>query len=125
MARQDEPRARVRENAKSDSVGNSKVVDAVFGDERSEAVGNRGQEGTEPSASDRDVEVVVESEEERESREHAEWLAAVDDTEIVDGGSSSTSYRRANAVFDEGDPQLQLAEFYTYADAEYERNGRF
>ncbi len=67
----------------------------------------------------------VETDEERVARERREFIESADDTEIIDGGVSTTAYRRAIAVFDETDDRLQLGEHWHFTDAEYERNGRF
>lgn len=66
-----------------------------------------------------------ETESEREARERLEFIQSADDTEIVAGGFSTTAYRRAAAVFDETDDELQLAEHWHFRCAEYERHGRF
>lgn len=70
-------------------------------------------------------EVPVESDEERVARERVELIAAADGAEIVDGGESTTAYRRASAVFDPEDDQVQLAEHYHFRSADFERHGRF
>jgi len=68
---------------------------------------------------------LAETDEERVARERKEFIAAADDTEIVDGGTSTTAYRRAIAVFDETDDRLQLGEHWYFRSAEFDKNGRF
>jgi len=54
----------------------------------------------------------------------AGWLNEVDNTEIVDAGSSTVAYRRSVAVFDDDDPQVQLAEHWEFRCGDYEEFGR-
>lgn len=86
---------------------------------------SQGGDGAPVQAPSGEPEVVVESDGERELRERAEWLEVVDATEIIDGGHSTAAYRRAVAVFDPAETEMQLAEFWEYGDESYERNGRF
>lgn len=68
-------------------------------------------------------------------REWNEWLAeqrkefdrrkAVEHTEILDNAQSTPNYRRAVADFDPESSEPQLAEFWEYTDAEYDRDGYF
>lgn len=67
----------------------------------------------------------VETDEERSARERIEFIAAADDTEIVEEGRSTTAYRRAVSVFDPSDDNLQLAEFYHVRSESIDRYGRF
>ncbi len=67
----------------------------------------------------------VETDEERVTRQRRELIELADDTEIIDGGVSTTAYRRAIAVFDETDDRLQLGEHWHFTDAEFEKHGRF
>ena len=92
-----------------------------------EAVPDAGQQSAHPDipATPGVPEEPPETEQEREARERREFIEITDDEEIVDGGNSTTAYRRAIAVFDEKDDRLQLAEHYYYRCADYERYGRF
>ena len=53
-----------------------------------------------------------------------EALAQIDALEIVDGAETTTQFRRAMALFDPEDTDVQAAESWSYRDAEYERDGR-
>ena len=97
----------------------------VLAGERERVADDRRAEAAAPAGTDRDAEVPVETEEERVRRERSEWLAEVDATEISDTLVTTTAYRRAVAVFDDGETTPQLAEFFDYVDTDFERHGRF
>lgn len=84
-----------------------------------------GQPDTEPAPPAGDVAVDSRTPEEVQAEEFSAWLEDVDSFEIVIGGTSTAAYRRAIAVFDDGDTRVQLAEHYAFRSEDLDRHGRF
>lgn len=124
MANSDKPRLRFDKNAGHDRDDRSfDALDVPIRDAKEDF-------GERPDFAQREIEdrvppEPIETDEERAARERREFIAVTDDTEIVDGGYSTTAYRRAIAVFEDDDAELQLAEHYYFRSAAFERHGRF
>lgn len=92
---------------------------------RQAPVDDKDGEGSVTVAPDRDVETDHPTDQEREDFQRTQWFERVDGTEVATEGASTTAFRRAVAVFDPTDDQLQLAEFWDYRNADFEKHGRF
>ncbi len=124
MAHEDLSRVRLKPDARNDR------------DDRSRAASEVPVEPTDRDRSERGAapveqveagvpEVAVETPEELVARERRELIEEADATEIIDGGVSTTAYRRASAVFEPDDDRLQLAEHWNFRSSVFERHGRF
>ncbi|PWN73075.1 hypothetical protein CV717_28980 [Bacillus cereus] len=60
-----------------------------------------------------------------EAEERAMWLADIDAREIHDVHTTTAAYRRAFALFDPSETEVQLLEHFEYVDADYQRFKRF
>ncbi len=124
MANEDLKRVRPVEDAGSDRRDLPADVVGVPA-RRADGDADQREDPTHHAVAPRVPEEPPETEQERIDRERREFIAAADDTEIIEGGFSTTAYRRAIAVFDETDDELQLAEHYNFRSAQFERHGRF
>ena len=88
--------------------------------ERSSARDDKELDASDDGSEERSGERVLSEAEQREAE-----LREIDSTEISNDAETSTLYRRAVSDFDPKETKPQVAEYWHFTDAEFERDGHF